>query len=247
MAVFAFVGACLPPPAQAATLVSSDLFSDGFEQGLSAWKVQAAPGRAVPTRRFFAKGRQAARFEVRPGELEPRTRSQRAELYLDAPLFDAGQTLYVRDSIRLDPGFVATGHYRSWRIVQQLHEVGISRPPGLAVFVDPGLRLGLRSGTGSPDFWRGPKLDRGRWYKLLYAVHLSSDRSRGWVRVWLDGQPQLLTNASTEMHGATIHARKAFLKVGLYRSRYFSDTSIVYHDDVAVTRSSTDPFAAPGG
>jgi polysaccharide lyase-like protein len=214
--------------------------STGFENGFNPFKVQAIPGRAALTRQTAAAGRQSVRFEVRPGEREPGTRSQRAELYLSSPLLEAGQTLRIRDSIRLAGGFVDTNHRQSWRIVQQLHEADSKGSPGLAVFVDPGPRFGLRSGTGSPSYWRGPVLRRERWYRLEYTVHLSSNPTQGWVRVWLDGKPQVLENGSTVMRGVTIRGRKSFLKLGLYRSPYFKDTSVLYHDDVSVKEDKTD-------
>ena len=222
---------CLLPAAPANAGVR---FADGFEDGLSAWKVQARDDGVAVTG-SAASGRRAARFEVRPGEREPATGDQRAELWVDQPQFRAGTTVVVRDSIRLGPGFVDSAHFRSWRIVQQLHEVGIICPPGLAVFVDPGPRLGLRSGTSRPSFWRGPEIKRDRWYRLTYAAHLSSRPDRGWVRVWLDGRPQKLENGKLKMYGTTLKARKGFLKVGMYRSAFFRDTSVVYHDAVSVT------------
>jgi hypothetical protein len=215
----------------------SRLFADGFERGLSAWQVQAPAGAVTPVSRSVFSGRRAARFVVRAGERDPSTRSSRAEVYLTKPDFRAGTTIYVGDSIRLGHSFVDTDRFQSWRIVQQLHEVGLIRPPGLAVFVDPGPRFGLRSGTSRPSFWNGPELRRGRWYRLVYGVHLSRDPAQGWVRVWLDGQPQILTNGKFEMQGTTIHAAAAFLKLGMYRSPYFRDTSVVYHDRVLVSRT----------
>lgn len=225
--------AALGGPAPASGDAGNRLFADGFERGFSAWKLQARPERVgvIAGRR----GRRAARFEVRAGEREPRTGSERAEVYLDNPTFRAGTTVVVRDSIRLGRDFVASEHFRSWRIVQQLHEVGIIGPPGLAVFVDPGPRFGLRSGTSRPRFWRSQTLQRGRWYRLTYAAHLSSDPRKGWVRVWLDGRPQPLLNGALVQYGTTLRAARAFLKVGLYRSPFFSDTSVVDHDAVSVT------------
>jgi len=228
---------CLPLDATSA----APNVATGFENGFSPFKLQAIPSRATLTRQTAASGRQSVRFEVRPGEREPGTRSNRAELYLSSPLFDAGQTLRVRDSIRLGAGFVADNHRQSWRIVQQLHEADSKGSPGLAVFVDPGPKFGLRSGTGSPSYWRGPVLKRERWYRLEYTVHLSSNPNRGWVRVWLDGKPQVLQNGSTVMRGVTMRApaRKSFLKLGLYRSPHFTDTSVLYHDDVSVKEDKT--------
>lgn len=226
-------------PAQAKRLPGKVLFSDGFERGWSAWKMQALSRRTSLTSRNAADGRRAARFEVRPGEPEPGTGSERAEVYLEGPHFRVGQTLYVADSIRLGSRFVATEHFRSWRIVQQIHETGMLAPPGLAVFIDSGPRFGLRSGTSRPSFWHGPRLRRGRWYRLVYAVHLARNPKKGWVRVWLDGKPQTLTNGRRVMRGTTLKSREAFFKMGLYRSSFFTDTSVVYHDDVTITARSS--------
>lgn len=230
----------LAAPAQAdRPRARASVLSAGFERGFGPWQLQARPGRVTLVGRPVAKGRRAARFEVRGNEREPRTGAQRAEVYASSPQLRAGRTYYVRDRIRLGANFDDSAHFRSWRIVQQLHEVGIICPPGLAVFVDPGPRFGLRSGTSRPSFWRSQNLQRSRWYRLVYAVHLSSRPSRGWVRVWLDGKPQTLENGQQTMYGTTLKASRGFLKLGLYRSPFFKDTGVVFHDDVAVTRSLT--------
>jgi hypothetical protein len=208
------------------------LFRGDFEAGFDEWHVQSLSSRATLFSSGAFQGTQAAHFEVRDGDVEPETGSQRSEV--SGPTFDEGEDLYIRDAIRIPS---ASDFSASWQIIQQLHEENWSSSPGLAVFLDPENFLTLGSGDGSTSFWTSGKLQHDRWYDLVYRVVLSQDPGTGLVEVWLDGTQQTLDNGQTRDYGQTIQAAQTYLKAGIYRSGSSSGTSIVEHDAITVGTS----------
>jgi Polysaccharide lyase len=220
-----------PPPEPEPPQPSGEvLFAASFDDGFAGWYVQSLPGRVSIT--GASSGETAARFEVRQGDVEPDTGSQRSEL--SGPTFDEGDDLYIRDEIRIPS---ANAYTTPWEIVQQLHEVDWNGSPGMAVFLEsaPSLRIG--AGDGSPVFWRSGQLQQDRWYDLVYRVYLSQDPGAGFVEVWLDGSQQNLVNGQTRIYGQTIQAAQTYLKAGIYRSRSSTGTSIVEHGSIVVGTS----------
>jgi hypothetical protein len=208
------------------------LFKATFDSGFGGWYVQSLAGRAsTPTSDPF-EGSRAARFEVRDGDVEPDTGSERSEV--SGPTFDEGQDLYIRDAI-LVPG--NSTYEGPWQIIQQLHEEDWSGSPGMAVFLDSEPALQIGAGDSSPIFWTSPQLEKDRWYDLIYRVNLSQDPNVGFVEVWLDGVQQPLVNGQTRAYGQTIQAAQTYLKAGIYRSKSSTGTSIVEHDAIAVGTS----------
>jgi hypothetical protein len=201
--------------------------------------VQSLKGRATVLASDPFEGSRAARFEVRDGDVEPDTGSERSEV--SGPTFNEGEDLFIRDAIRVPANATFEG---PWQIIQQLHEEDWSGSPGMAVFLnsEPALRLG--AGDGSPTFWTSPKLENDRWYELIYRVNLSQDPSTGFVEVWLDGAKQSLENSETRVYGQTIQATETYLKAGIYRSKSSTGTSIVEHDSIVV---GTSYAAVTGG
>ncbi|MBS1878062.1 MAG: heparin lyase I family protein [Actinobacteria bacterium] len=175
------------------------------------------------------RGQNAARFEVREGDVEPDTGSSRAEV--TGPTFDEGQDIYVRDAIRIPAGNTFSA---PWQLIDQLHEKPWTGSPGIAVFLDAERRISISNGTGSPFYWQGPRLELERWYELIYRDNLSQDPTQGFVEVWLNGHPQTLTNGATRMYGRTIETPETYLKAGIYRSKFSTGTSIVEHADLGV-------------
>jgi Polysaccharide lyase len=209
------------------------LFKATFDStGFKGWYVQSLPGRATTTSTDAFEGNQAARFEVRDGDVEPDTGSERSEV--SGPTFNAGEDLYIRDAIR----FPASNTYSApWQIVQQLHEENWGGSPGIAVFLDnkPSLKLG--AGDPPPTFWQSETLEPDRWYDLVYRVFLSQDPSAGFVEVWLDDVQQTLLNGQTRMYGRTIQTAQTYIKAGIYRSKSSTGTSIVEHDTIVIGTS----------
>ena len=225
-----------PPPPQPAGEV---LFKATFDSGFGGWYVQSLPGRASTVASDPFEGKKAAHFEVRPGDVEPDTGSQRSEV--SGPTFKEGEDLFFRDAIRVPSGNTFEG---PWQIVQQLHEEDWNGSPGMAVFLNsaPALRIG--AGDGSPTYWNSTQLETDRWYELIYRVNLSQDASVGFVEVWLDGTQQSLVNGQTRMYGQTIQKAETYLKAGIYRSKSSTGTSIVEHDSIVV---GTSYAAVTGG
>jgi hypothetical protein len=221
-----------PEPAPAATPGGAVLFNGDFDSGFKGWYVQSLSSRATLVSGGAYQGSQSARFEVRAGDVEPDTGSQRSEV--SGPTFDEGEDLYIRDAIRVP---AANTYSAPWQIVQQLHEEDWGGSPGMAVFLDNNRALRLGAGDGSPTYWQGPNLQSDRWYELIYRVNLSQDPGTGFVEVWLDGARQTLANGQARMYGQTIQAAETYIKAGIYRSKSSTGTSIVEHDAVVVGAS----------
>ena len=203
-----------------------------FDAGFGGWYVQSLKGRATtPTEDPF-EGPRAARFEVRDGDVEPDTGSERSEV--SGPTFDEGEDLFIRDAISVPASSTYSG---PWQIIQQLHEEDWGGSPGMAVFLDskPSLRIG--GGDGSPTFWTSSTIEKDRWYDLIYRVKLSQDPSIGFVEVWLDRVQQTLANGEMRMYGLTIQAAQTYIKAGIYRSKSSTGTSLVEHDSIIVGTS----------
>jgi hypothetical protein len=194
--------------------------------------VQSLSSRATLFSSGAFQGAEAARFEVRQGDVEPDTGSQRSEV--SGPTFNEGEDLFIRDAIRVP---TANTFSAPWQIIQQLHEEDWSGSPGMAVFLENNHALRLGTGDGSPTFWQGPVLQTDRWYDLVYRVKLSQSSSTGFVEVWLDGVQQKLANGQTRIYGQTIQAAETYLKAGIYRSKSSTGTSIVEHDAIVVGTS----------
>lgn len=226
-----------PTPAPTPEPSGAVLFDGGFDSGFGSWYVQSLKSRAT----LFSGGAfhgTAARFEVRQGDVEPDTGSQRSEV--SGPTFNEGQDLYIRDTIRVPS---ANTYFAPWQIIEQLHEEDWGGSPGMAIFLDNQRRLKLGAGDSSPMFWSGPQLQSDRWYDLVYRVKLSRDPDVGFVEVWLDGAPQTLVNNQARIYGQTIQAAQTYIKAGIYRSKSSTGTSIVEHDEITVGTS----YAAVAG
>ncbi len=228
-----------PEPAPAPAPTGKVLFRGDFDGGFNGWYVQSLLSRATLFSSGAFEGAQAARFEVRDGDVEPDTGSERSEV--SGPTFDEGQDLYIRNAIRVP----STNTYSApWQIVQQLHEENWPGSPGIAVFLDNNRALKLGAGDSSPMYWKGAALQTGRWYDLVYRVYLSQDSSKGFVEVWLDGVQQTLLNGQKRMYGETIQVAQTYIKAGIYRSKSSTGTSVVEHDGIVVGTSLAAVAAA---
>lgn len=221
-----------PPPS------GNVLFNNTFDGSFSGWYVQSLASRAAIVSGSPFQGTGNARFEVREGDVEPDTGSQRSEV--SGPTFNEGQDIYVRDAFRIPSSVTYQG---PWQIIQQLHETNWSGSPGIAVFLWPDHSIQLGAGDGSPTYWKSAKLQTDRWYELIYRVNLSRSASNGFVEVWLDGSQQTLLNGSTRSYGQTIQTSSTYLKAGIYRSSSSTGVSLIEHDDISV---ATSLAALPG-
>lgn len=218
------------PRSKASSLPPGVLFDGGFDNGFKGWYVQSLDSRVD----VFSGGLHgnAARFEVRNGDVEPDTGSERSEV--SGPTFHEGQDLYFRDAIRIPEGTTFEG---KWQIIQQLHETNWGGSPGMAVFLDSGPSLRIGAGDSSPTFWESANLQFDHWYDLVYHVKLSQDSDAGFVEVWLNGVPQTMVNGERRIYGQTIQTSGTYLKAGIYRARSHTGTTVVEHDDIVVGTS----------
>lgn len=220
------------PTAPSEAVTGRLLFGNKFDGSFSGWYLQSIKGRAtISTTAPFA-GTGSGRFEVRQGDVEPDTGSNRSEV--SGPTYNAGEDLYFRDVIRVPAADSFNG---SWQIINQLHETDWGGSPGIATFLNSDHTLQFGAGDGSPTYWKSPKLNTDQWYTMIYRVKLSQDASQGFVEVWLNGVPQKPLNGSTRMFGQTIQTARTYLKVGIYRTASSTGTSLVEHDNVAVGTS----------
>jgi hypothetical protein len=224
-----------PAPEETAAAPSQSkslLFSNGFNGSFSGWYLQSLPGRATIVSNGAFEGSSNARFEVREGDVEPDTGSNRSEV--SGPTFNEGQDIYVRDAFRIPSAATYQG---SWQIIQQLHETNWSGSPGMALFLSADHKLQLGAGDGSPTYWKSGQLQTNRWYELIYRVNLSQSSTRGFVEVWLNGSPQTLTNGLTKSYGQTMQTEHVYLKAGIYRGKASTGVSLIEHDDISVGTS----------
>ncbi|HEY2717334.1 MAG TPA: hypothetical protein VGI73_14030, partial [Solirubrobacterales bacterium] len=133
-----------PSPEPTPSTAGSILFASNFDGSFRGWYVQSLSSRATISAAHPFAGSGAARFEVRPGDVEPDTGSQRSEV--SGPTFNAGEDLYVRDEIRVPDGYTFQG---PWQLVDQLHEDHWGGSPGIATFLDSDRGLSVRAGDSS--------------------------------------------------------------------------------------------------
>jgi hypothetical protein len=209
------------------------LFVSDFEsQGFPEWYVQALPGRASLVHGHAYEGRSNARFEVRPGDVEPDTGSQRAEV--SGPTYHEGQDLYVRTAFRVP---AANSFHGNWQLIQQFHEDNWGGSPGTAVFLTPDRHFEIGHGDSSQIDWRSPKIKDNHWYELVYRVKFSRDPKVGFVEVWLDGHHQKLTNGHYRRYGFTMQQPHSYLKTGIYRSSTSTGISLMEDDSTIVVEA----------
>jgi hypothetical protein len=212
----------------------STLDRGDFETGdLSQWRER----QCLPERISVGRGRPEppegafrVRLEVRDGDVEPQTGSERCEL-VGPSLPHEGERWYRQSFYMPSEGDPPD----SWQIISQWYSNYGGSPP-LALFQDMDLpmRFSLRHGDSSRLYWRSDELGRDEWHEIVVGVYFSESPSRGWVEVWLDGRQQTLENGRTRMRGQTRGATRGSFKTGIYRDPDSKVTSIEYVDDVSV-------------
>ncbi|HEX2160774.1 MAG TPA: heparin lyase I family protein [Thermoleophilaceae bacterium] len=226
-------------PAAGGGCASNALFEGGFEGGLDEWgNVQALGPRATIVQGGSFCGARHGRFEVRAGDVEPDTDSNRAEVA--GPSFSDGDDLWFRHATKLAAGFPRED---KWQIVSQWRS-GDGSPP-LALFVSDDLALSLRRGDAPyTEFWRGP-VQTEVWTDLVFHIRFSRNPALGFVELWRDGRRQTMRNGAERMSGQTIKGSSGYVKLGYYRDPDHVGTGVVYHDNYLVGRSLADVAPAP--
>jgi Polysaccharide lyase len=221
------------PPAPSNPFGGRVLFRGDFDTGNAEQfrNVQSERGRVT----FGAanpspfEGSHRARFEVRPGD--EAASGNRAEV--TGPSFEEGSERWIRQAIYVPSG---TATERGWRLVMQFHAFGGGSPP-LAVFLESGrdLRFEVGHGDSSTFDWRGPRIQRNRWYAIALHVRFSPNPSQGFVEVYFNGRRQRLTNGRTRRYRATSEDGGAYYKTGIYRDDDIDQTDVVFHDNVVIS------------
>lgn len=223
-----------PAQLESPSLPGKVVFVGDFEgPGFPEWYLQALPGRYRIVRASPFEGRGNARFEVRPGDVEPETGSNRAEA--TGPTFHAGDDLYVRTAFRIPQ---ANTFHGNWELIQQFHESdGWEASPGTAVFLTSHRQLRIGHGDSSQIDWQSKPLAKGRWYDLTYRVNFSRNPKVGFVEAWLDGVKQRLRNGKFREYGFTTEKPDTYLKTGIYRDAESHGISVIEIDSVVITKA----------
>ena len=200
----------------------------GFESGdLSGWqlvqRVSADRIRVVdsPVR----AGERAARFEVRSGD---DMGGARAELGYTDNMASEGQERTYSWSTLLPSDYPIVD---KWQDIVQWKNEGTGTPP---------LQIGIRGDqiglAGGPQVnYRWPwktTVERGKWVDFTVRIKWSSDAQVGWVEAWYEGQKVLERYPMATLYPGVDN----YFKLGLYRDSDISQTGVVYHDDVVISR-----------
>jgi hypothetical protein len=221
---------------------ASPLFNGDFETGnLAQWSnVQALPGRITTVTSPVAQGLYSGRFEVQAGDKEPQTGSARAEV-ISGLNYSEGQTRYFHFRTR-----VASWDYGHWGIIWQLHDQSNGSPPVCLQLQKPGSTpiLWLGNGKGEPGYWSAPLPGTEQWFELTIGVTFGS---KGSLRVWLNGAPQIMANGSLVYERIdTLGEGPDYDKLGIYRTSEATTGAVVYHDDYQVSEPPlATKFATP--
>ncbi|MBS1863413.1 MAG: polysaccharide lyase [Actinobacteria bacterium] len=209
------------------------VFVSNFENAsFPEWFMQALPNRVRIVHNSPYEGNGNALFEVRPGDIEPETGSQRAEG--TGPTFEEGDDIYVRTAFRVPKDNTFHG---PWQLIQQFHEAeGWSGSPGTAIFLTSDRRIRIGHGDASELDWQSKPLVKNRWYDLTYRVKFSQNPKVGFMEVWLNGKHQRLRNGHFRQYGFTQQMPHSYLKTGIYRSRYSEGVSRIEDDSLVITQ-----------
>jgi hypothetical protein len=84
--------------------------------------------------------------------------------------------------------------------------------------------LNSRCGSSSERSFRIGTLHRSHWYQFRLRIRWSPYKSRGYVRLWVNGRSRARGHTATLYKGQGV-----YVKQGFYRGPE-SRTSIIYHD-----------------
>jgi DNA-binding beta-propeller fold protein YncE len=216
------------------------IFSGDFSFGeLSPWWEEQEVGLGAeasiadesppPGERFYGH------FKLDGGDI-------RAEVYSGLRLYE-GSDLYFRFLARLDGEFPAEEDEETWgELIWQLHQSESTESPPIALHINgsnPGY-FALREGSGKV-WWHGPEIDYDVWHEFVIRVNHSQNSAVGFVELWLDGEPQTMTNGEPRYYGKTLLDEFNYPKVGYYRDDGMTSTGEVDIAGYRISRGTT-PF-----
>lgn len=201
--------------------------------GPHPWSPQCLRGRHTVVR-LGGSGPLAERFEVRDGDHDPATGSERCELagfdFRPPAEYWIRYAIYVPSRTRLQD--------LSWLSLFQYKESSDTGPPPMEMFLDyagGAGRFRLASGDSSTRVWSGPTIARGQWYDFTTHVRFDASPREGFVELWLDGRRQPLANGRRREYLATARrGAQNYLKAGIYRDPRHTVTTVVYESNITV-------------
>jgi hypothetical protein len=208
----------------------------------------AAADRATVITAPVRGGRFAVRFHVEPGDVVFTEGSDRCELYTLRPetLGTEGREQWWAWSTFFPSDFHPTPR-SNWNVVQQFHS---TKPFGANTMVTvntigrrPMLQFSVFGGDPSkPHKLRQnvAPLVRNRWYDFVFHVRWSSDPTRAFVQLWINGKLVFpLRRLATLYPGKT-----AYFKLGNYRLTSSAASSVI-HDEARLARTRAALGARP--
>ncbi len=205
------------------------------------------------------RGRYAAKFTVRPGEIV--SNGNRAEITHDHADHPGSKRWYAW-SFFVPSDFQDTEWQpKLWQCIGQWHDQPDPRLgetwktfPGHS----PSIALYYTSKNGVPaiELWHGPKKDqdivavapirKGEWMDVVFHIGWSPGAD-GYVEAWLNGNPLIAPEGDQhKVFGPNMwNSYSHFLKIGLYRSSRFTTTNSIYYDEVRVGNSQEEVALKP--
>ncbi|HKP43751.1 polysaccharide lyase [Mycobacterium sp.] len=184
----------------------------------------------------------AARFEVRTGDVAPFGGGERSEVSGgDSSGGVEGQVRWYRFATKFDPTFPSDHASLGWGLTNQWHGDSSAGTPPLnwSVSEQNGQWTLLADRQSSPGAYLGKvalfstPLDVGSWHDVKMQVCWSTSDSAGFVELWHNGVRQTFTDGSQTYHLRTLVPSSAvpsvYYKEGYYRENGIAPTGIVYH------------------
>lgn len=196
------------------TTTGSLVFSDDFTNGLGQWFPQAClnetppNGLTVVTSPERAPGEPSVRFTVADSSTHANcaavpTADARAQI-VGPKLFANGSDDFIAWSEMFPAGMPLPP---SWFQFAEIYGPPFGGSPSMGFDLGSNGRMSLdRDSThGYDSAWvQSSPIVAGHWYDITVHVKFSTDRSVGFVELWLDGQPQTLTNGQTRLYYDTL-------------------------------------------
>ncbi len=181
-------------------------------------------------------GADLSRFEVRQGDVDNITSSERSEFDGAAnPSWPTDSTVQISYSVLVEPGNAITN--ADWLSLGQFHYDDAVYPPTSFAF---GFRNDVWTvekdgATSLQTVYTSPKITRGRWYDIFVEQKISSGGSNDVLKVWIDGVP--VTNLSG---GLFPHGRQpGYWKFGIYRGYTLAEPIAVRYTNMTVVNKAT--------
>jgi len=182
----------------------------------------------------------AARFEVRSGDVPPFGGGERSEVGANTDTGGTeGQIMWYQFATKFDPSFPQNHADLGWGLTNQFRAADAeSGSPPVGWYVDqrngywslvlhkqsrPGVYLQIFSIFDTP-------LDVGTWHDVTMQVRWSTSDTEGWIRLWLNGKRQTFVNGSDTYYVRTRvpGTGSVYYKEGYYRAP-MKPTGVVFH------------------